>query len=202
MTDDKYLTRQTLLIRAQNQSDHEAWAEFIEVYKAFIYHILKRMNVKQADVDDLTQEILLRLWEKLDSYDASKGRFRTWMSFVIRNLVLNSIQKNNTRAQKLNQLAEDPSQPINFKENSDSELKKTIEREWKLYISNMALENIRELFSTNALEVFERSLNGQKNPQIVEELQLTESTVKVLKHRVKNRYITEVKRLITEFEGN
>lgn len=200
MSDDKFLTRQTLLLRAQNQSDHEAWEEFIEVYRLFIYHILNKMNVHKDDCDDLCQEILLKLWEKLKSYNPEKGRFRTWMSFVIRNLVLNSFKKSDIRSRKINELAADPSQSNGFKADNTTELEQTIEREWKLYISNLALENIRCLFSGKAVDVFERSLKGHSNGEIANELELSDNTVKVLKHRVKTRYVAEVKKLIRDYE--
>ena len=87
MTDDSQ-TRQTLLIRARNQNDHQAWEEFVDVYKRFIYHILHRMTIHENDFDDLVQEVLLRLWKKLASYKSEVGRFRSWLARVIRNLVL------------------------------------------------------------------------------------------------------------------
>jgi len=195
MNDDKYVTRKTLLMRAKNRNDQDAWEEFVEVYRRFIYHVLNRMNVNENDFDDMVQEVLIRLWEKLGSYDPEKARFRSWLSFVIRNIVINSFRKKNLHVEKLEQFSDSLST-----KSSKSEVEKMIEREWKMHVSNMALATIKELFSGKAVQVFEMSLQGLDNAQISVQLGIGQNSVKVLKSRVKSRYMAEVQRLITEFE--
>lgn len=195
MNDDKYVTRKTLLMRAKNRNDQDAWEEFVEVYRRFIFHVLNRMNVNENDFDDMVQEVLIRLWEKLGSYDPEKARFRSWLSFVIRNIVINSFRKKNLHVEKLEQFSDSLST-----KSSKSEVEKMIEREWKMHVSNMALTTIKELFSGKAVQVFEMSLQGLDNAQISVQLGIGQNSVKVLKSRVKSRYMAEVQRLITEFE--
>lgn len=196
MIEDNYRTRQTLLIRLHNQNDQKAWEEFIEVYQRFIYHILNRMQVHANDLDDLVQDVLLRLWKKLASYDPKKAKFRSWLSFVIRNTVLNDINKNKIRHQKLNQFSEDSKlskQPV-------TEIDLLIEHEWKRHISNLAMTRVSTLFSGKAIDVFKYSLEGDSNEEISLKLNIKPDSVKVLKSRVKSRYMHEVKRLIHDFE--
>lgn len=195
MNEDKYVTRKTLLMRAKNRNDQDAWEEFVEVYRRFIYHVLNRMNVNENDFDDMVQEVLLRLWEKLGTYDPEKARFRSWLSFVIRNIVINSIRKKSLHVEKMEQLTDQLSS-----KSSQTEVEKMIEREWKLHVSNMAMTAIKELFSGKAVQVFELSLQGLDNAQISVKLGIGQNSVKVLKSRVKSRYMAEVQRLITEFE--
>lgn len=195
MNDDKYVTRKTLLMRAKNRDDQDAWEEFVEVYRRFIYHVLNRMNVNDNDFDDMVQEVLLRLWEKLGTYDPEKARFRSWLSFVIRNIVINSIRKKSLHVEKMEQLTDRLSS-----KSSQTEVEKMVEREWKLHVSNMAMMTIKELFSGKAVQVFELSLLGLDNSQIGVKLGIGQNSVKVLKSRVKSRYMAEVQRLITEFE--
>ncbi len=198
MNNDQYVTRQTLLMRARNRDDQDAWGEFVVVYQRFIYHVLNRMNVSENDFDDIVQEVLVRLWEKLGTYDPEKARFRSWLSFVIRNIVLNYIKKNNIRIEKMAQLADESKESTR----SQSEIDKMIEREWKLHISNLAMQTIKELFSGKAMEVFSLSLQGLDSEDISRHLNIARDSVKVLKSRVKNRYMSEVKRLINEYEGS
>ena len=192
----EYTTRQTLLLRARNRHDKDAWGEFTEVYRPFIYYVLKCMEVHQNDIDDLHQDILIRLWKKLPSYDPAKGKFRSWLSFVVRNIVLNSFQKNSTRLEKMAQLSKhyqnDPA--------AQNEIDKMIEHEWKMHLSKLAMETIHSLFSGKAVEAFELSLQGLDNNSIAQQLGLSADSVKVLKSRVKSRYMAEVKRLINNFE--
>ncbi|NQZ59514.1 MAG: sigma-70 family RNA polymerase sigma factor [Lentisphaeraceae bacterium] len=196
MPDKQYKTSQTLLLRARNSHDKNAWNEFSEAYRPFIYHVLKCMQVHQDDIDDLHQDILIRLWKKLALYDSGKGKFRSWLSFVVRNIVLNSFQKSETRIEKMAQLAK------HYEDNaaSHTEVEKMIEREWKTHLLKLALENIQSLFSGKAVEAFELSLQGQNNTEIALNLKLTLNSVKALKNRVKIRYVAELKRLINNFE--
>lgn len=194
---DEYVTRQTLLMRARNRNDHDAWSEFVEVYQHFIFHVLNRMNVSENDFKDLVQEVLVRLWEKFGSYEPEKARFRSWLSFVIRNIVLNSIKKNSIRTEKMSQFADESDKYVTHQ----SDVEKMIEREWKLHISNLAMTTIKELFSGKAVEVFELSLQGFASDEISKRLNIARSSVKVLKSRVKSRYMAEVHRLINELEG-
>ena len=200
MSDNEYLTRQTLLMRAKNRDDEQAWQEFIEIYKPFIFHIINRMNVAYDDREDLAQDVLIRLWEKLGTYDTDKGRFRSWLSFVIRNIVLNHIKKNKSNISKLDRLSNDPSQNPKLKQDFESDIDKMIEDEWKIHISTMAMENIKQLFSGNAIEVFELSLSGISSEEISQRLDIKIESIKVLKSRVKSRYMAEIKRLINNFE--
>ena len=192
---DKYVTRKTLLLRARDPEDHDAWGEFVEFYKRFIYHVLNRMNISDNDFDDLVQEVLIRLWEKLGTYDPEKARFRSWLSFVIRNIVINHVRQKSRRSQQMENLADTLTDSA-----SGSEIEQMIEKEWKLYISKMAFDTVKELFSGKAIQVFELSLEGFDTAQISVKVGIAQGSVKVLKSRVKSRYMAEVQRLITELE--
>ena len=85
--EDLYLTRKTLLMRACDQKDQQAWEEFVAYYRPFIGIILRYLYVKEHDIDDLSQTVIINLWKKLDSFDADRSKFRTWLSTVIRNAV-------------------------------------------------------------------------------------------------------------------
>lgn len=77
-------TSYTLLQRACDLGDDQAWEEFVQHYRRFILYILHRMGVAERDVEDLSQQILVALTRDLPGYDSSRTRFRTWLSVVIR----------------------------------------------------------------------------------------------------------------------
>ena len=60
---DEFLTRNTLLQRAQNPKDEQAWAEFVSYYETLIFILLRQMNIPYQDCDDLTQAVLA-VWEE------------------------------------------------------------------------------------------------------------------------------------------
>lgn len=198
MSDD-WTTRQTLLMRVKNQDDEQAWGEFVTYYKTFIKVILKYLHVSEADSEDLSQDILLKIWKafaKMD-YDAEKARFRTWMNKVIRNAVIDFHRAKNRRIQTI-----DPSEKVdteNFPLDND-EFSKVIDKEWRAHITNLALENIRPSFNGNAIDVFDMCLEGITTKTIAEKLNLAEASIYKLRSRVEQKLIQEIKRLKSELE--
>jgi RNA polymerase sigma-70 factor (ECF subfamily) len=74
-------TRITLLGRLRRDpGDQKAWAEFVEQYGPRIYSWCRHWNLQEADAQDVTQNVLLRLAQKLRdfSYDPSRS-FRAWL---------------------------------------------------------------------------------------------------------------------------
>src|SRR5262245_5031384 len=74
-------TRVTLLGRLRRDpGDQKAWAEFVAHYGQRIYAWCRRWSLQEADAQDVTQNVLLRLAQKLKdfSYDPSRS-FRAWL---------------------------------------------------------------------------------------------------------------------------
>ncbi|MCH2209401.1 MAG: sigma-70 family RNA polymerase sigma factor [Lentisphaerales bacterium] len=192
---EDWKTRQTLLQRAKDPEDHQAWEEFVHYYRNFILMIMRKMNLSQSEQEDITQEILLKLWKKLESYNQQKAGFRTWLSAVIRNTVLKFYESSGRRLVRENKSF------INFLEgDSESELETLIEEEWKSYLTKVALENIRKIFSGKAVQAFEMTLEEIPVEQICEELELKKESLYVLRNRVKSRFVEELRFLASELQ--
>jgi RNA polymerase sigma-70 factor (ECF subfamily) len=77
-------TRATLLTKLrQDPSGVAGWDEFVERYGRHIYRWCRRWNLQDADAEDVTQDILVKLTQKLRafSYDPSRS-FRGWLKTV------------------------------------------------------------------------------------------------------------------------
>ena len=57
-----------------------AWATFHHRYAPLLRTWCARWGLHQADVDDLTQDILLKVFHNLPTYDRGRGRFRAWLA--------------------------------------------------------------------------------------------------------------------------
>jgi RNA polymerase sigma-70 factor (ECF subfamily) len=78
------VTRATLLARLRRDpTDQAAWGEFVEHYGRQIYRWCRQWKLQEADAEDVTQDILLKLAQKLRDfeYDASRS-FRGWLKTV------------------------------------------------------------------------------------------------------------------------
>src|SRR5262245_1901532 len=80
-------TSATLLARLrQVPGDQAAWAQFTERYGRKIYAWCRQWNLQQADAEDVTQDVLLKLAAKMQSFDYDRGKsFRGWLKTVTRN---------------------------------------------------------------------------------------------------------------------
>jgi RNA polymerase sigma-70 factor, ECF subfamily len=79
-------TRKSLLIRARN-GEEGAWEDLCVVYRPLIVGWLRRQAVPSYDIDDLVQEILLKVVRSLPSFKHSgrRGAFRSWLRTIARN---------------------------------------------------------------------------------------------------------------------
>ena len=85
MAGDRNLpTSPTLLGRlGRVPADQAAWDEFADRYGRKIYGWCRHWNLQQADAEDVTQQVLLKLAHKMRTfaYDPSKS-FRAWLKTV------------------------------------------------------------------------------------------------------------------------
>jgi RNA polymerase sigma factor (sigma-70 family) len=74
-------TSETLLNRVRSAPlDQDAWNEFVDRYGRRIYSWCRRWSLQEADAEDVTQDVLLRLAAKMRdfAYDSSRS-FRGWL---------------------------------------------------------------------------------------------------------------------------
>lgn len=77
-------TRVSLLRQLrQAPSDQSGWDEFVERYGRHIYRWCREWNLQDADAEDVTQDVLVKLAQKLGAfaYDPSRS-FRGWLKTV------------------------------------------------------------------------------------------------------------------------
>ncbi len=200
---DQYQTRQTLLERACNRGDEAAWTEFVGYYHAFILMVVRKMGIQQPDADDMVQAVTLKLWKNIDRFkvDAERAKFRTWLSAVIRNTVIDHINQRTRQFENTGAMADNCNALPQFMETtSQPDLDRLISSEWEAYVTTLAMENIKPLFSSRAIEVFSMMLDGAEPHAVSEQFGIQENSVHKLKNRVKDRLIEEIRRIREELE--
>jgi RNA polymerase sigma-70 factor, ECF subfamily len=88
-----------LLVRRCIAGDAAAWEEIVQRYHRRIYNICFRFTGSGTDADDLTQEVFIKMYRTLNTYDAERGAFMTWVTTVTRNLLVDHFRK--TRQERL-----------------------------------------------------------------------------------------------------
>jgi len=82
-----------MLVRRCVAGDAAAWEEIVQNYKRRIYNICYRFAGSADDAQDLTQEVFIKMYRTLASYDSSKGAFVTWVTTITRNLLVDHFRK-------------------------------------------------------------------------------------------------------------
>jgi RNA polymerase sigma-70 factor (ECF subfamily) len=82
-----------LLVRRCIAGDVAAWEEIVQRYNRRIYNICYRFAGSGEDAQDLTQEVFIKMFRTLSSYDAERGAFMTWVTTITRNLLVDHFRK-------------------------------------------------------------------------------------------------------------
>ncbi len=192
MTESKN-TRLTLIERVKDRADDKSWQEFIEIYQNYVYVIVRHMNVPVDDCEDIVQQIFLKVWNAFTDFEYGKNssKFRTWLGSVSHSVVYDYFRKAKRLSDKQERVKNE-SELDQVTSYSKPEIEKMVEKEWRVYISNLAMQNIKKIFSGKAIEAFNLSIAGRSGEEIAEQLDIKLETVYMLKSRVKKRLIDEI----------
>jgi RNA polymerase sigma-70 factor (ECF subfamily) len=199
---DPWVTRQTLIMRAKDQGDQDAWEDFVAYYEGFISLVLAKMGMRYEIIDDLKQNILVKIWKGLHHFepDSDRAKFRTWLNALIRNTTFTYLKSNKKHGKSVSIDDEDSSLMDELENQGPNKIDEMIETEWAAYISNKAMDNIAPLFSERAIEVFHMIVDGKSIEEVSKIVGIKENSVYKLKNRVKSRLMEEVQQLLSEFE--
>ena len=81
------------LIRRCLAGDAAAWEELVRQYHRRVYNLCYRFTGSADHAEDLSQEVFIKMYRTLGSYEASKGAFTTWMTTMTRNLLVDHFRR-------------------------------------------------------------------------------------------------------------
>ena len=181
------ITRYTLLERVRDRADEKSWEDFVEIYRPYIYKVIRRMNFGHEEAEDLSQNILVLLWDKIPGFEHNfrTGAFRSWLCTIIRNKSVDYIRKHANRKKKMDEEGELLLGPL-FKDNSN-DLEKAAEEEWNRHVSELAWKVIEDEFSENVRKAFLMSVDGIPGEEIAETLGVQINSIYTYKKRIRSR---------------
>ena len=191
-------TNYTLLGRAINLDDQEAWNELYDVYGNFIHNVLSATQVDTAQIENLSQDVFVKLTDKLKSFDKEKGKFRPWLKAVIRNTAISYIRKQSSHKRKLDALNDEL--VIHGENKTLNDIDNFIDEEWRKHLYNIALRRVEKHFRGRAIEVYKLRMEGHNSHEVVEITGLKLYSVQTLFNRVRKAMLEEGKALIRDYE--
>lgn len=92
---------QQVMIDLLLQRDRKAFERLYDDYSAAIYGLVLKILRDEALAEDAMQDAFVRIWQKIHTYDESKGRLFTWMLNVARNIAIDKLRANGSRKAEL-----------------------------------------------------------------------------------------------------
>lgn len=74
--------------------ENSAWESLLKVYTRKIYNLCYRFTGRAEEAEDLTQEVFIKIFRTLQSFDAAQGSFSTWLHRVARNHLVDHYRRN------------------------------------------------------------------------------------------------------------
>ena len=81
------------LVRRCLDGDTGAWTELVAAQQRRVYGLCYRFTASSHDAEDLTQDVFIKLYANLRSFDPAKGSFHTWITTLTRNLLVDHFRR-------------------------------------------------------------------------------------------------------------
>ena len=171
-----------------NGADEIVWKELIELYAPALrlFVKLRDSNLPDADVEDVVQEVFIKLVEVLrrQAYDNARGRFRAYLAVMVRRILVDRYRRRMSRpdidaaAAAIEELDREAASP---------DAGTILDAKWRLACHIAAERHVLEksAISDQSREVYRlSSVEGLSNGQIAKRLGLKENAVRRIKSRV------------------
>ncbi len=73
--------------------DNGAWTELVKTHHRRVYALCYRFTGSASDAEDLTQDVFIKIYSNLSSFDGARGSFETWITTLTRNLLVDHFRR-------------------------------------------------------------------------------------------------------------
>lgn len=167
------------LIERCLNSDQIAMRELMALYKSLVFGLCLRMLGHREDAEDVTQEVFVRVFRSLKSWDATR-EFRPWLLAIAGNRCRTMLAARKRRAQPM-EFVDDLPDPT-----PDRQDERTLAEELML-----ALKDVREEYRRAFLLFHEQELSYA---EIAAAMDVPVGTIKTWVHRARRELIERLHR--------
>lgn len=185
------------MIQRAGQGDPEAAFEFARRYRPPVIAFVRRMGVPASEAEDLTQDVMLRVFCRgvLDRSDPARGRFRNLMCAVARNVVRHyrerrAAHKRGAAEHSLQALDLDPVAPATEPD---------FDREWVQHLLARALERLRAHHPQYHAALAAAFEDDGPRDRLAARLNLTPQQLKNALHRGRQKLIQYLRDEVREY---
>jgi len=92
---------QEQLLEQIYKKDGKAFTALYDMYSKSLFGVIFNLLRDKEESEDVLQEVFVKIWKNIDSYNDSKGRFFTWILNIARNSAIDKLRskghKNNAK---------------------------------------------------------------------------------------------------------
>jgi RNA polymerase sigma-70 factor (ECF subfamily) len=177
----------------QAPADQAAWAEFVDRYGRKVYGWCRHWGLQEADAQDVTQDVLVRLAEKMRgfAYDPSRS-FRAWLKTLARHALSDFCDARGRAGAAGGSQAVELLQTVEAREDLIRKLDGEFDRE----VLDEAVARVRARVTPKTWRVFELTAHeGRSGAEAAAAVGMTVAAVFVAKGRVQKLLQEEVRKL-------
>ena len=161
------------LIKERNEKGAEA---LLTHYEPLMRYIIAPILPNEQDQEDCISEVSLRIWDKIQLFDAKKGSWNAWLTAITRNTALNR-----AKCMKSYESLEEVSTEIPSRDLTPEEIVLRKERQAEL------IRALNTLSSEERRLFYRKYYYLQPTAQIAAELGITEKAVEGKLYRLRRR---------------
>ena len=166
-------TDETQLIRRAQGGDRDAFAQLLERFEKPVYHQALRMVGHVEDAADLTQEVFLKVWQGLPSFQGDSS-FSTWLYRLTSNACIDFLRREKRRRGTLSLDDEERELAAQLPDPAPTPQRALEQRELRQALE----EGLAALSDEHRQVLVLRELNGLSYDEIAQALDLSPGTVK------------------------
>lgn len=156
--------------------DEHGMEALLQYYGPLLRYMIASILPDPQDQEDCLSEVLMRVWDKIEQFDHSRGSWNAWLTVLARNAALN-------RARKAQAASCTQTLPENSASAEPTPEEIVIRREREEYLRHAFML----LSSKERMLIYRKYYYLQSTAQIARELGTTERAVEGKLYRIKKR---------------
>ncbi|MDE3201990.1 MAG: sigma-70 family RNA polymerase sigma factor [Acidobacteriota bacterium] len=167
------------IVRRCMDGDSGAWAELVRMHHRRVYGLCYRFTGNATDAEDLTQDVFLKIYSNLTSFDTTRGSLQVWITTMTRNLLVDNFRRTkNLRATGSLDDGWDESDELRPSDRLASDGPSPLETAAKKELAKMVQAALSKVSAELREAVILRDLQDMDYKEIAQVLGIPEGTVK------------------------
>jgi RNA polymerase sigma-70 factor, ECF subfamily len=176
-TDDPSALEDTHLATLMKAGDESAFRLLYDKHCNWVYSKTYRMLGNHQDTEEVSADIFLKVWQKINRWDTNQGSFQAWLNVVARHTIIDAIRKKERIRESLLSMEDEAEVPFSAHEDSKPTPDKLLESQEAQEILEKSLQQVTK--PNHRIAWILRHLEGCSIAEISQALQRKEGTVKI-----------------------